>query len=103
MPAPSEYEEYLAVAVSAAIAAGDVIKAAFHLPKEVIHKGAVDLVTATDQACENIVQSRLKEAFPSHRWALGSMRMACARHAASFSRSRRDGPRQPRRLRVCVL
>ncbi|KAG1662640.1 hypothetical protein FOA52_009625 [Chlamydomonas sp. UWO 241] len=63
-----KYTEFLAVALSAAIAAGDVIAAAFKEPKDVVHKGAVDLVTATDQACENIVQSRLKEAFPSHRF-----------------------------------
>lgn len=63
----AEYAEYLAVALDAAKAAGDVIKSAFAKPKNVEHKGAVDLVTETDQQCEKLVLERIQEAFPSHR------------------------------------
>eukprot|EP00955_Chlamydomonas_euryale_P105743 365661-Chlamydomonas_euryale.AAC.28 len=62
-----EYDEYLAVAVDAAKAAGGVIAEAFRKPKNVEHKGAVDLVTETDQQCETLVHERIRAAFPSHR------------------------------------
>ncbi len=43
------YHTYLTVAKEAALQAGDVILKAFYSPKSIEHKGAVDLVTATDK------------------------------------------------------
>ena len=62
-----EYAAYLKVALEAAEAAGKVIKAAWSQEKQVEHKGAVDLVTETDQQCEKLIHSMLSQAFPSHR------------------------------------
>ena len=63
----SEYAGYLKVALEAAEAAGQVIKAAWTREKRVEHKGAVDLVTETDQRCEELIYAKLSEAFPTHR------------------------------------
>lgn len=62
-----DLQHYLKVAASAAKDAGLVIAAAFQQPKNVDHKGAVDLVTETDRHCEELICSRLKEAFPDHK------------------------------------
>lgn len=65
-PPPSLTHE-AQVAVEAATAAGRVIARAFHQPKSVQHKGKVDLVTETDQQCEQLVFNVLRSNFPSHR------------------------------------
>lgn len=62
----NELSEALEVALSIAREAGEVIREAFLRPKDVIHKGAVDLVTETDKAVEKLVISRLQERFPTH-------------------------------------
>ena len=66
--ASSTYEGFLSVAVDAAHAAGLVISAAWQRTKTVEHKGDVDLVTETDKQCEQLICSRLSQAFPDHRW-----------------------------------
>lgn len=55
------------VAVEAATAAGRAIARAFHQPKNVQHKGKVDLVTETDRHCERLVLDILRSSFPEHR------------------------------------
>lgn len=61
-------ENYLAVAVEAAKAAGQIIKKAFRSDKIVSNKGKVDLVTETDKQCEELIGKSLSEAFPSHKF-----------------------------------
>eukprot|EP00245_Coleochaete_scutata_P007108 TRINITY_DN22202_c0_g1_i1.p1 TRINITY_DN22202_c0_g1~~TRINITY_DN22202_c0_g1_i1.p1 ORF type:complete len:297 (-),score=56.91 TRINITY_DN22202_c0_g1_i1:204-1094(-) len=56
------------VAVSAAKQAGEVIEAAFYKPKNVEHKGKVDLVTETDKACEDLIYGIINKAFPTHEF-----------------------------------
>ncbi|MCE7871513.1 inositol monophosphatase [bacterium CPR1] len=56
----------LNVAESAARAAGELIRQAFAGPVAVRHKGAVDLVTEVDTACEALIRTRLLESFPHH-------------------------------------
>ncbi len=56
----------LNVAESAARAAGELIRHAFAGPVTVRHKGAVDLVTEVDTACEALIRARLLESFPQH-------------------------------------
>lgn len=64
----AQVQSYLDVATTAAKAAGAVMRAAFYQPKQVTHKGAVDLVTETDQQCEELILSHIREAFPSHQF-----------------------------------
>lgn len=56
-----------AVAVGAALSAGEVIETAFHQPKNISHKGDIDLVTETDKACEKLILGRLREEFPTYK------------------------------------
>ena len=65
-----EYAEYLAVAKKAAEGAGELIRMAFNSEdKGVQSKGlSADLVTATDEACENLIRSTIMEAFPDHKF-----------------------------------
>lgn len=58
--------QYLSVATSAAQKAGQIIRNAFSRPKQVEHKGTVDLVTDTDRQCEQLIATTIKEAFPDH-------------------------------------
>lgn len=53
-------------AIDAARKAGELIGKAFDLPKNVEHKGKVDLVTETDKECERVIFRFLKEQFPKH-------------------------------------
>eukprot|EP01025_Chloroclados_australasicus_P016298 TRINITY_DN18126_c0_g2_i5.p1 TRINITY_DN18126_c0_g2~~TRINITY_DN18126_c0_g2_i5.p1 ORF type:complete len:317 (+),score=44.56 TRINITY_DN18126_c0_g2_i5:105-953(+) len=64
----TNYEQYLKVALEAAKEAGAVIKDAFNGTKNVVHKGAVDLVTETDKQCEKLVYEKLRDAFPEHKF-----------------------------------
>eukprot|EP00271_Cylindrocystis_brebissonii_P008549 TRINITY_DN2292_c0_g1_i1.p1 TRINITY_DN2292_c0_g1~~TRINITY_DN2292_c0_g1_i1.p1 ORF type:complete len:271 (+),score=54.54 TRINITY_DN2292_c0_g1_i1:261-1073(+) len=57
-----------AVAVEAAKAAGEVIAGSFYKMKRVENKGAVDLVTETDKACEDLIFGFIQTAFPSHKF-----------------------------------
>lgn len=52
------------VAEAAARAAGQIIRAATGGPRRVDHKGAVDLVTEVDLACEEAIRRLLHEATP---------------------------------------
>ncbi|GJP49974.1 hypothetical protein CLOM_g9131 [Closterium sp. NIES-68] len=66
--AERELREYLQVAVAAARQAGEVIRSSFHAPKDVQHKGKVDLVTETDKQCEALILQHISAAFPSHKF-----------------------------------
>ena len=61
-----DYAKCLEVALDAAEAAGAEISDAWHAERDVEYKGAVDLVTATDKKCEDIIFAKLAAAFPSH-------------------------------------
>lgn len=61
-----DYDECLAVAVEAAKLAGAEIRAAWDAERTVEYKGTVDLVTATDKKCEDLIFELLKSKFPSH-------------------------------------
>jgi inositol-phosphate phosphatase / L-galactose 1-phosphate phosphatase len=61
-------QDYLRVAKEAALAAGAVIAKNFSAPKNVVHKGTVDLVTETDQQCEKLVYDIISAAFPDHKF-----------------------------------
>ena len=63
-----EYIEYKIVAIEAARAAGDVILAAWNKPRNISNKGAVDLVTKTDEECEACVMKLFHERFPEHKF-----------------------------------
>ncbi len=54
--------------MEAAKLAGAEIRAAFHAPKDVSHKGKVDLVTATDQKCEALLLEHLRAAAADYRF-----------------------------------
>ncbi|KAK3240759.1 vacuolar transporter chaperone [Cymbomonas tetramitiformis] len=64
----SNLQCYLKVAVEAAEAAGAVIAASFYKDKCVEHKGSVDLVTETDKQCEDLIMTKIKTAFPEHKF-----------------------------------
>jgi len=59
------YERELEVAIEASRLAGAEIKASWRKSTSVEYKGAVDLVTATDKKCEDLVMESLKRAFPT--------------------------------------
>ena len=50
----------------AARAAGEEIKAAWDAERDVEYKGTVDLVTATDKKCEDLIFDMLQRKFPTH-------------------------------------
>jgi myo-inositol-1(or 4)-monophosphatase len=58
--------EFLKVAVRAARAAGRIQRAAFGAAQTVEHKGAIDLVTATDRRSEKAILDVISRAFPDH-------------------------------------
>jgi len=67
--ADAHYDEYLSVALDAARGAGALILEAFKKPKQIQEKSsAVDLVTETDKACENLIFSILKARFADHQF-----------------------------------
>lgn len=51
-------------AAAAVLEAGELIRRAWGRPKEVRHKGRIDLVTATDLAVEELLKERLSAALP---------------------------------------
>lgn len=63
-----EYAKFQEVAVKAAHAAGRTIEEAFTKDKDVQFKGKLDLVTATDQECEQTILTAISEAFPDHKF-----------------------------------
>ena len=60
----SELDLLAAQARQAVLAAGEIIREHFHLPKDVRHKGRIDLVTATDLAVEKALTASLASVLP---------------------------------------
>ncbi len=59
--------DVLAIVIGIAHEAGALIRSNFGSTNRVTFKGAVNPVTATDTAAEEIIRSRLRTAFPDHR------------------------------------
>jgi Archaeal fructose-1,6-bisphosphatase and related enzymes of inositol monophosphatase family len=55
------------VAVEAAVEAGRVLRWHFRRGLEILYKGEIDLVTEADLAAEQVLISRIREAFPDHQ------------------------------------
>lgn len=69
MSSDSELQAYFDIAVACARDAGAVIRAAINRPKQLTEKSnSTDIVTETDQKCEEIVIARIRAAFPSHHF-----------------------------------
>ncbi|PRP80352.1 hypothetical protein PROFUN_11921 [Planoprotostelium fungivorum] len=65
----TEYEEHLQLAKKLALAAGEIIRKAYHKPSaHVSFKAPTDLVTETDQQCETLIMDAIKERFPQHKF-----------------------------------
>jgi len=62
--------QHLEMAVRAARAAGDIQIKAFDKTRRIDYKGATNLVTEVDRACEEAIFTRLSTAFPSHDFLL---------------------------------
>jgi myo-inositol-1(or 4)-monophosphatase len=56
----------LVVAEGLARRAGALLREASFQPRNIAYKGVLDLVTDTDRACEELIVSGLREAFPDH-------------------------------------
>jgi myo-inositol-1(or 4)-monophosphatase len=52
--------------ISWAKAAGEIARAGFHQPHELGFKGATDVVTEIDHACEKLILGEIRSNFPSH-------------------------------------
>ena len=63
---PTKNDDYLAVAVEAAIAASHIIMEALEKPRVANHKGKTDLVTETDLHSEKIIKSIIRASYPDH-------------------------------------
>ncbi len=83
----NDYQRFQEVAVKAAQAAGHTIEQAFTKDKDVKFKGKLDLVTATDQECEQTILTAISEAFPDHKF-IGEEGSA----AQGFTSSLTDAP-----------
>lgn len=64
----NEYAKFQKVAVTAAQAAGQLIEQSFTKDKSIEFKGKLDLVTATDKACELAIFEAIRESFPDHKF-----------------------------------
>lgn len=58
--------DFLDVAVEAALEAGEILVAEFSRPVQISYKGDVDLVTQADRRSEEAVVKRLRTHFPKH-------------------------------------
>ena len=58
--------DFLDVAVEAALEAGEILVSEFARPVQISYKGDVDLVTQADRRSEEAVVSRLRTHFPKH-------------------------------------
>ena len=58
--------DFLDVAVEAALEAGEILVSEFSRPVQITYKGDVDLVTQADRRSEEAVVSRLRTHFPKH-------------------------------------
>jgi len=63
-----DLDKALEVAKKLALEAGELIKAANLKPKKLESKSTLDFVTETDKACEALILSGLKAAFPTHQF-----------------------------------
>jgi fructose-1,6-bisphosphatase/inositol monophosphatase family enzyme len=70
MPCHCEQEHYLRQAVSIAKEAGTLVKAAFNISNKKLDfkSDKNDLVTETDKQVENLIFTKLKGLFPSHKY-----------------------------------
>lgn len=76
---PEELQHYYDAIVDVAKRAGGMIAATFKQPaSNVEFKGATDLVTETDKACEELIISTLKSKFPDHVFVGEEVRFFCA-------------------------
>lgn len=57
---------YLAVAVEAALEAGKILREEYALPPDIQYKGDVDLVTQADKRSESAIVANLTKHFPAH-------------------------------------
>lgn len=55
------------LAIKAALTAGEFLRDRFRQPQTVRYKGAVNLVTDTDQGSERIIAGMINQRFPTHR------------------------------------
>jgi len=62
----AEQDRYREVAVSAALAAGQLLRRHFGRPQQIEHKGEIDLVTALDREAEALIAARIRAVFPEH-------------------------------------
>ena len=60
-------DDFLDVAVAAALEAGALLRERFGRPQDVRFKGTVDLVTDADRRSEAMIAGRVRAAFPDHR------------------------------------
>src|SRR5207245_485017 len=58
--------QFLEVAVEAAMEAGGILLSEFDRPAKISYKGEVDLVTQADRRSEEAIVSRLRAYFPEH-------------------------------------
>lgn len=64
-----DLHQCLSVAKEAALAAGAIIESSFNASKQVEQKSShVDLVTATDKQCEQVIKDMLIQRYPEHRF-----------------------------------
>lgn len=66
-PAESRFDDYAALASSAAREAGELIRAGFRGGFSVRNKGETDLVTEVDLAAEKAIIAKIRSACPDHR------------------------------------
>lgn len=66
MRSDAAVRRYLEVAVEAARQAGALQKERIWSDLSIFYKGELDLVTEVDRACEELIEGRLKDAFPDH-------------------------------------
>ncbi|HBG05427.1 MAG: inositol monophosphatase [Geobacteraceae bacterium GWC2_58_44] len=66
MPTEESIRTFLEAATAAAKSAGALQKERLWSDFAISYKGEVDLVTEVDRSCEDLIVTRLKEAFPDH-------------------------------------
>ncbi len=58
--------EYLNAAQDIAYTAGALLREAYDQPRQITHKGVVDLVTQADRAADELIIQSLQKAYPDH-------------------------------------
>ena len=85
---PTKNDDYLAVAVEAAIAASHIIMEALEKPRVADHKGKTDLVTETDHLSEKTIKSIIRASCPDHFRPFGWNRALIASLTTASARLR---------------